>query len=245
LIEIARQEGKYIPDLSFRTHFFQDLVETSIRYIPLYPDDSEVIFNEAFLKNGDNLLSELLPQYASLSHVIHVIDVPKRTDGHVLRVLMNAEQDKALAMLSEAGTVEESVQSTKETQESKSDHWSWRLRMTKEIASHLDPDIFGVKGSYVFGSTKNATARPDSDIDIIVHFSGSEEQRKALTSWLEGWSLCLSEMNYLRCGAKTDGLLHVHWVTDEDIKQKNSIAVKIDAATDVATRLPLKSKTDN
>jgi len=39
LIEIARKKGNYVPDLSFGTHFFQDLVEASIRYIPLYPDD--------------------------------------------------------------------------------------------------------------------------------------------------------------------------------------------------------------
>ena len=37
LIEIARKKGNYLPDLSFGTHFFQDLVESAIRYLPLYP----------------------------------------------------------------------------------------------------------------------------------------------------------------------------------------------------------------
>jgi hypothetical protein len=37
LIEIARRTGSYVPDLSFGTHFFQDLVEAQIRYLPLYP----------------------------------------------------------------------------------------------------------------------------------------------------------------------------------------------------------------
>ena len=32
-------EGQLPPELSFGTHFFQDLVEAEIRYIPLYPDD--------------------------------------------------------------------------------------------------------------------------------------------------------------------------------------------------------------
>ena len=32
LIEVARQRGNYLPELSFGTHFFQDLVEASIRY---------------------------------------------------------------------------------------------------------------------------------------------------------------------------------------------------------------------
>jgi hypothetical protein len=34
LIEIARQRGEYVPDLSFGTHFFQDLVESWIRFLP-------------------------------------------------------------------------------------------------------------------------------------------------------------------------------------------------------------------
>ncbi|HEY5124760.1 MAG TPA: PEP/pyruvate-binding domain-containing protein, partial [Ignavibacteria bacterium] len=42
LIEVARKKGNYLPDLSFGTHFFQDLVESSIRYIPLYPDDEGI-----------------------------------------------------------------------------------------------------------------------------------------------------------------------------------------------------------
>ena len=47
LIEVARRKGNYVPDLSFGTHFFQDLVEANIRYLPLFPDDSGVAFNEA------------------------------------------------------------------------------------------------------------------------------------------------------------------------------------------------------
>ena len=58
LIEIARQKGGYVPDLSFGTHFFQDLVESSIRYLPLYPDDPDVVFNEAFFLRAPNALRE-------------------------------------------------------------------------------------------------------------------------------------------------------------------------------------------
>ena len=66
LIEIARRTGKYLPDLSFGTHFFQDLVEASIRYLPLYPDEPGIKFNEKFLLNSDNILTDLLPKYAHL-----------------------------------------------------------------------------------------------------------------------------------------------------------------------------------
>ena len=45
----------------------------------------------------------------------------------------------------------------------------------------------------------------------------SDEQRRALELWLEGWSLCLAEMNFLRTGYRSQGLLDVHFVTDDDI----------------------------
>jgi len=100
LIEIARKKKDYVPDLSFGTHFFQDLVEASIRYLPLYPDDEGIIFNEAFLKNSKNLLGEFLPDFSRLSEVVTVIDVPGSADGEILKVLLNADKDQAVAMLS-------------------------------------------------------------------------------------------------------------------------------------------------
>lgn len=99
LIEIARKKGNYLPDLSFGTHFFQDLVESSIRYIPLYPDDAGIIFNEDFLKHSHNDLATLLPEFSSLSHTIRVIDVPKITNGQILSIVMNADQEKAVGFL--------------------------------------------------------------------------------------------------------------------------------------------------
>ncbi|NIT57422.1 MAG: hypothetical protein GWN00_14675 [Aliifodinibius sp.] len=111
--------------------------------------------------------------------------------------------------------------------------------MAEHIASQIDPKRFGVKAFYVFGSTKNATARPVSDIDILIHFDGTEKQKEDLLNWLEGWSLCLSEINYLRTGYKTNGLLDVHLVTNEDIEKRRSFAVKIGAITDPARPLPM------
>jgi hypothetical protein len=94
----------------------------------------------------------------------------------------------------------------------------------------------------VFGSTKNATAGPGSDIDLIAHFRGTEPQRERLEAWLSGWSLCLGEVNYLRTGYRTPELLDVHIVTDEDIEKKSSFAVKIGAVTDAARPLKMKKK---
>jgi hypothetical protein len=100
LIEIARKQRGYLPEPSFGTHFFQDLVEASIYYLPLYPDDSGVVFNERYLNSQPNILTEILPGYASLTDVIRVIDIPASSDGWLLQVLMNADQERATAFLS-------------------------------------------------------------------------------------------------------------------------------------------------
>jgi hypothetical protein len=42
----------------------------------------------------------LLPEFAHLSDTLRVIDVPKETGGLILRVLMNADLDQAVAYLS-------------------------------------------------------------------------------------------------------------------------------------------------
>jgi len=122
------------------------------------------------------------------------------------------------------------------------DHWAWRMHMAGRIAAQLDPERFGVCALYVLGSAKNATAGPGSDIDLLVHLRGSERQRADLVLWFEGWSLCLDEVNFLRTGKRTAGMLDVHLITDDDIVQKSSFAVKFGAATDAAMPLPLRGR---
>ncbi len=240
LIEIARRKGNYTPDLSFGTHFFQDLVEGQIRYLPLYPDDAGIVFNEAFLRGAPNMLPAVVPDCGDLADTVRLIDVPQATGGRILRVLMNAELNEAVGILAAPGVEADEAAGQSDDHERAADQSSvWRQRMAEYIASLLNPERFGVVGMYVFGSTKNAAAGLKSDIDILVHFRGTERQRDDLGSWLEGWSLCLDEMNFLRTGYRTGGLLDVHIVTDEDIANKTSYAVKIGAVTDAARPLTL------
>lgn len=242
LVEIARQYRDYTPDPSFGTHFFQDLVEASIRYLPLYPDDRGVTFNEAFLVNSPNSLPDLLPDLAYLSPVLRVIDLKAQAVGQVLQVVMNAEAGRAVAWLSQpSGLLEAPPQrAAAALGRSAGDvHWRWRLQAAEAVAAQLDPQRFGVRALYVFGSANNATAGPESDIDLLVHFQGSPPQRKQLLDWLDGWSLVLAEMNYQRTGHRTSGLLDVHLVTDDDVRDRLGFAHKIGALSDAARPLPL------
>jgi len=99
LIEVAKCKRDYVPEVSFGTHFFQDLVEAQIRYLPLFPDEDGVLFNEAFFLESPNVLRRWLPNARNLEHVLRLIHVPKVADGATAAVIMDGESDKALAFL--------------------------------------------------------------------------------------------------------------------------------------------------
>ena len=245
LVEVARQRGGYVPEVSFGTHFFQDLVEAKIRYLPLYPDDPDTRFNEPFLARSPNLLGELAPEYADLDAVVRVIDVPAVTDGRCLRILMNADLDEAVAVLEEESPSrgERGAVRLRPRTNAEEDHFRWRLHMAKSLAASIAPGTLGVKAIYLFGSVKNGTAGPGSDIDLLIHVE-EDADRGELETRLAGWSDALAQMNYLRTGYRSEGLLDVHYITDADIEARTSYACKIGAVTDAARRLRLGSSDD-
>ena len=48
-----------VPELSFGTHFFQDLVESSIFYFALYPERKDTLFNRRLLRSFPNLFRQV------------------------------------------------------------------------------------------------------------------------------------------------------------------------------------------
>lgn len=231
-------------DAAFRVPCYHDLFSTGIRYIPLCSGDEDMQLNRLFLERERNLLKETLPECAHLSKHLRLLDLTRVGDGKVLEILMNTDLEETVAVLGDNGLPELQEGTPVPVKEMHPEsYWRWRYGMAEQIASSLDPERFGIKGFYLFGSTKNGTAGPGSDIDVLIHFRGSDEQWTQLEAWLEGWSLCLDEMNYLKTGYRSKGLLDVHVVTDEDIAAKSSFAVKINAITDAAR--PLKMKGQN
>ena len=247
LIEIALKQSKHEPELSFGTHFFQDLVEENIKYLPLYPEDSDIIFNHSFFRGSRNMLAEMLPRYSYLSDVVKVIKTEDVLHEHELIVLMNGDLQKAVAYLEHPSNIDYNNApydvNVPEVKHSDEEGWKWRHYMAEQIAAKLDMDAYGVKGIYLFGSTNNCAARLNSDIDLLIHFDGTEEQKKELDTWLNGWSHALSEINYLNTGYKSNGLLDIHYITDDDIKNRNSFAIKINSVFDPATPLKVRQLT--
>lgn len=241
LIEVANEKALFRPELSFGTHFFQDLVESNIHYLPLYPEEKNCIFNRSFFNNSHNILSEILPNYDYLKNVVKVIDVSRSYFGNELIVRMNADLQLAVAYLDEPNIniakdpySEDTANNIKSND---SQGWKWRHYIAEKLADCMDFNLFGVKAIYLFGSTNSCTAKLNSDIDLLIHIDATARQQELLKKWLEGWSLALAEMNFLKTGYRCNGLLDVHYITDEDIARKDSYATKIDSIYDPALLL--------
>jgi len=99
LVEIAREHEGYVPEPSFGTHFFQELVEATIHYLPVYPDQDGAVFNEAWLNESPNALAELVPECADMADVVRVIDVARVAPGRTLRLVMDGEEQQALCFV--------------------------------------------------------------------------------------------------------------------------------------------------
>lgn len=99
LVELAREEAGHLPEFSYGTHFFLDLVEAKIIYLPVYPNDPETDFNNEFFDNSPNVLLDLLPGAAKFAGVIRVIDLPATTGGRYAKVVADPQTQKAICYI--------------------------------------------------------------------------------------------------------------------------------------------------
>jgi len=99
LIEIAMARSGATPEVSYGTHFFQDLVESNIYPLAIYPNNPGTDFRWQYVDQVPNCLASLLPRDNPYTDYIKVIDVPQVSQGKFLRVVMIAEENKALGYL--------------------------------------------------------------------------------------------------------------------------------------------------
>lgn len=59
LVEVAEASGTMVPDLSYGSHFFQDLVETGIAYLALFPDDPKCHYHPDHLARFASAVQQL------------------------------------------------------------------------------------------------------------------------------------------------------------------------------------------
>jgi pyruvate,water dikinase len=101
LVEIAREEAGHVPEVSYGTHFFQDLVEAQIIYLPVYPDDRKTEWNEEFFEAARNVLTDFVPDAGGLADCVKVIDVVAATDGRCAQVVADPQSQSAICLLEE------------------------------------------------------------------------------------------------------------------------------------------------
>lgn len=78
LVEVDDPEGGFMPELSFGSHFFLDLVETNIFYTALFMDNAKVVFDKKWLGGLANQLANLLPEAKDYQSVVKVHDFKKK-----------------------------------------------------------------------------------------------------------------------------------------------------------------------
>ena len=61
-----------MPELSYGSHFFQDIVESEIFYAAIFDGSKDVIFNPDRILQEENLLAAFLPDSGKFKDVIHV-----------------------------------------------------------------------------------------------------------------------------------------------------------------------------
>jgi hypothetical protein len=99
LIEMAVAHNGQLPELSYGTHFFQDLVEAGIHSLPLHIGEGDSRFNWSFFRESPNLLAALQPEDAELEPYLRVIDVASLPGNLRLNVLMDGRNDRAIGFL--------------------------------------------------------------------------------------------------------------------------------------------------
>jgi hypothetical protein len=99
LVEMAREEAGQVPEVSYGTHFFLDLVEANIIYLPVYPGDPEAEFNREAFDAFPNVLTELLSDAGRFKEVVRLVDLPVATGGLYAHVVADPQSQRAVCFL--------------------------------------------------------------------------------------------------------------------------------------------------
>jgi hypothetical protein len=93
LVEVDDPKGGFMPELSFGSHFFLDLVETNIFYTALFMDNKNVIFNKSWVDELSNELIKIIPEARDYQSVIKVHDFEQE-----IKLLSDVTSQKVLCL---------------------------------------------------------------------------------------------------------------------------------------------------
>lgn len=199
LIEIAKQKGNYKPDLSFGTHFFQDLVEASIRYLPLFIDGGNSFLNESVITASNNLLIDMLPEHSHLKDVVYILDIENEYDGGVLKVLMSAEEEIALAVIMPEGYKEMETVEDNNSPSFKSLGENIKFnriaKFIERLSIKLDKEKYRIESIFFLPPVHAMEADQMSPV-LLIKTDASEEMLNNLSAYLNVWNDCLHTLEH-------------------------------------------------
>lgn len=91
LVEVASNKSGFAAEPSYGTHFFQDLVESQIYPLAVYPDEPGDHLNLDFINESENQISKFISEQTNASRCIKVVHIPTERAGHHLELVMDGQ----------------------------------------------------------------------------------------------------------------------------------------------------------
>ncbi|MGN0393826.1 MAG: PEP/pyruvate-binding domain-containing protein [Coprococcus sp.] len=95
ICEVSDSRAGYMPELSYGSHIFQDLVESNILYTAVFENENTLVFEPEKITQLENLLIKYCPESAELKDIIGIYQVSDRNcyiyhdmkDEHLMCIL--------------------------------------------------------------------------------------------------------------------------------------------------------------
>ena len=97
LVEVANSKNGFSSEPSYGTHFFQDLVESQIYPLAVYPEEYGDHLNSDFIQQSKNQIQKFITEQTKASRCIKLIHIPIERPGCSMELLMDGQ--KALGYL--------------------------------------------------------------------------------------------------------------------------------------------------
>jgi len=96
LVEVPLAIRDEEPEASYGTHFFQDLIESKIYPVAVYPGKKQDLFNFGFFRNAPNALLNFLPDETAMAEYVKLINIPEYQQGRMLELVMESGDREAM-----------------------------------------------------------------------------------------------------------------------------------------------------
>jgi hypothetical protein len=113
LIEVASQKRGFSSEPSYGTHFFQDLVESQIFPLAVYPEEGSDHLAFDFIQKAADQSGKFIPEPTEASRCIRVIHIPAERPGCLLNIAMDGQQGMGYLVSSAPATKKQDKGETK------------------------------------------------------------------------------------------------------------------------------------